>query len=319
MTKVDLITGLLGSGKTTFLFGYARYLISKGLRIAVLVNDLGAVNVDMLLLQELKGENCQLEMVSGGCDQHCHRRRFRTQLIALGMQHFDRVIIEPSGIFDMDEFFDVIRDEPLDRWFETGSILTVIEAGSEQHTDQMEYLFASEAACCGRLILSKSAGSAGEVEEAIDRLNSALESIGCTRRFASDDMLAKEWKTLTADDYEGLMSAGYKLSSYVKKYSPDELLSGVHYFMRLSVPEESIQPLIGSVFSDPECGRVYRIKGALPVENGWLKINATPGECELLPVSDGQAVLIVIGDHVSAEAVDRHIRPLNGSPDYVFI
>ena len=108
MTKIDLVTGILGSGKTTFILGYARYLLKKGLRIAILENDFGAVNVDMLMLQELKCDNCQLEMVAGGCDADCHRRRFKTQLIALGMQHFDRVIVEPSGIFDMDEFFDIL-------------------------------------------------------------------------------------------------------------------------------------------------------------------------------------------------------------------
>ena len=319
MTKVDLITGLLGSGKTTFLLHYARYLLDKGLRIAVLVNDLGAVNVDMLLLQELKSENCQLEMVSGGCDQHCHRRRFRTQLIALGMQHFDRIIIEPSGVFDMDEFFDVIRDEPLDRWFEIGSVLTVIESGSDELTDQMEYLFASEAACCGRLILSKYKGDPSEAEEAVSRLNTALESISCKRRFTTADMTAKDWKELTEEDMSSFMNSGYRLASYVKKYSPDDILSGVHYFMRLDIPEEDLRELTESIFSDPACGRVYRIKGAVPVGGNWLKINATPGEYETEPVTDGQAVLIVIGDQVSAEAVDKHIRSYNKSPDYVFI
>jgi len=319
MTKVDLITGLLGSGKTTFLLRYARYLFDKGMRIAVLVNDLGAVNVDMLLLQELKSERCQLEMVSGGCDQHCHRRRFRTQLIALGMQHFDRVIVEPSGVFDMDEFFDVIRDEPLDRWFETGSVITVIESGGDQLTDQMQYLFASEAACCGRLLLSKYSGSQEEVTDALDRLNSALESISCDRRFTSDDMTAKEWNDLTDDDMKVLMDSGYRLSSYIKKYSPDDILSGVHYFMRLSVPVETIRELLSAIMDDKECGKVYRIKGALPTDSGWLKVNATPAECELLPVNEGQAVLIVIGDHVCAEAVDKHISRYNISPDYVFI
>lgn len=66
MTKIDLITGILGSGKTTFLRRYAKYLLAQGQRIAILENDFGAVNVDMLMLQDLKCENCRLEMVSGG-------------------------------------------------------------------------------------------------------------------------------------------------------------------------------------------------------------------------------------------------------------
>ena len=85
MVKVDLITGFLGSGKTTFIKKYAAWLMSQGQNIGILENDFGAVNVDMMLLHDLEGENCELEMVSGGCDADCHRRRFKTKLIAMGM------------------------------------------------------------------------------------------------------------------------------------------------------------------------------------------------------------------------------------------
>ena len=117
MVKIDLITGFLGSGKTTFLKKYAKRLMEQGQNIGILENDFGAVNVDMMLLQELEGEQCELEMISGGCDPETHRRRFRTKLIAMGMCGYDRVLVEPSGIYDMDEFFDVLHEEPLDQWY----------------------------------------------------------------------------------------------------------------------------------------------------------------------------------------------------------
>ena len=128
MVKIDLITGFLGSGKTTFIKKYAKYLIDQGLNIGILENDFGAVNVDMMLLQDIAGEKCTLEMVAGGCDKDCHRRRFRTKLIAMGMCGYDRVLIEPSGIFDMDEFFDTLREEPLDQWYEIGNVIAVVDA-----------------------------------------------------------------------------------------------------------------------------------------------------------------------------------------------
>ena len=68
MVKVDLITGFLGSGKTTFIRKYAKYLMDEGNNIGILENDYGAVNVDMMLLQDLMGDNCELEMISGGGD-----------------------------------------------------------------------------------------------------------------------------------------------------------------------------------------------------------------------------------------------------------
>ena len=65
MIKIDLITGFLGSGKTTFIKKYAKYFMDKGSRIGILENDFGAVNVDRMLLQELQGDKCDIETVSG--------------------------------------------------------------------------------------------------------------------------------------------------------------------------------------------------------------------------------------------------------------
>ena len=37
-------------------------------------------------------QDCSLEMIAGGCDADCHRRRFKTKLIAMAMSGYDRVI-----------------------------------------------------------------------------------------------------------------------------------------------------------------------------------------------------------------------------------
>ena len=173
MVKIDLITGFLGSGKTTFIKKYAKYLIDQGLNIGILENDFGAVNVDMMLLQDIAGEKCTLEMVAGGCDKDCHRRRFRTKLIAMGMCGYDRVLIEPSGIFDMDEFFDALHESPLDRWYEIGNVFAIVDASLEKNlSKEASYLLASQIVSAGKIILSKvDTTSKGR----IDRNNSTNE------------------------------------------------------------------------------------------------------------------------------------------------
>ena len=45
MVQVDLITGFLGAGKTTFLRKYAAYLVAQGHNVCILENDFGAVTV----------------------------------------------------------------------------------------------------------------------------------------------------------------------------------------------------------------------------------------------------------------------------------
>ena len=158
MVKIDLITGFLGSGKTTFLKKYAKHLIDSGENICILENDFGAVNVDMMMLSDLLGDCCELEMVAGGCDYDCHKRRFKTKLIAMGVCGYDRVIVEPSGIYDMDEFFDTLREDPLDRWYEITNVFAIVDAGIDRAlSDTSRYLLSSQTAGAGRIFLSHTA------------------------------------------------------------------------------------------------------------------------------------------------------------------
>ena len=190
MRKVDLITGFLGSGKTTFLKRYADYLIRTGGNIGIIENDHGAVNVDMLLLQELLGTNCDLEMVTGGCDLETHMRRLKTKLISFGMRGAGRVLVEPSGIFDADEFFDVLREEPLDRWYEIGSVIAIVDAKLEDDlSEQSNYMLASQIANAGKVIISRSQESTrDDLRHTIRHLNEVMEMFGCKRRFFCSDL-----------------------------------------------------------------------------------------------------------------------------------
>ena len=326
MTRIDLITGILGSGKTTFLLRYGKWLLEKGERIAIIVNDFGAVNVDLLLLQQLACDHCEIVTICGCGDPNAHKRRYKTQLISLGMQHFDRVLIEPSGIFDMDEFFDTLYDPPLDRWFKIGSVLTIVDAGMERDLgDQMEFLLGSEAAYAGKLILSKLTclpeEERGEcTDRVLQHVNHALYRMSCDRRFMESDMLVKNWNELEDADFRMLDSVGYRMASYVKLFNAQTIRSAVHYFMHLQFPENRISETIQDVMRDTQCGQVYRIKGSLPWGNGgWCKINATREQTEIAPVSSGQPVLIVIGDHLALDRIDTHFRAVNLDPAYVSI
>ena len=185
MVQVDLITGFLGSGKTTFIKKYAKYLIDQGLHIAILENDFGAINVDMMVLEEELGDQCELEMVVGGGDLDCHRRRFKTKLISMGMRGFDRILVEPSGIYDVDEFFDVLHEEPLDKWYEIGNVIALVNSKLENNlSKQSDYLLGCQVADAGKIILSRSSeATEEEINNTITHLNNTMALIKCKRRF----------------------------------------------------------------------------------------------------------------------------------------
>ena len=56
MTKIDLVTGFLGAGKTTFIYHYVDYLLNQGKKVGIIENDFGPINVDMMLLREHFGD-----------------------------------------------------------------------------------------------------------------------------------------------------------------------------------------------------------------------------------------------------------------------
>ena len=115
MVQADLITGFLGAGKTTFLRRYAAYLTAQGHHVCILENDFGAVNVDAMLVQDLLGERCEIETISGGCDCDTHQRRMRTKLIAMAMRGFDRVVV----ILTRDKSYvkKPMNPKPIDLWY----------------------------------------------------------------------------------------------------------------------------------------------------------------------------------------------------------
>ena len=305
MVKIDLITGFLGSGKTTFIKKYARYLLDQGLNIGILENDFGAVNVDMMLLKDLEGDHCELEMVSGGCDADCHRRRFKTKLIAMGMCGYDRVIVEPSGIFDMDEFFDILREEPLDQWYEIGSVIAVVDAGLDcGQSEAADYLLASEAAGAGCIVLSKVKNVSAEQTEAVKaHLEQAMKKVGC-RRSLFGHIIASDWEQFTEEDYQRLMNCGYEPVSYRKTDAAAAFDS--LFFMNLELTAEELKERTARLFGESGGGHILRVKGFVRAEDGrWLELNATRREQTLAVSPDSQEVLIVIGEQLSKETIGR--------------
>lgn len=97
---VLLITGYLGSGKTTLL---NRILTNqKGIRFAVIVNDIGEVNIDASLIQKggvVSQQDDSLVALQNGCICCSLKMDLISQLHDLCAQKaFDYIVIEASGI-----------------------------------------------------------------------------------------------------------------------------------------------------------------------------------------------------------------------------
>ena len=97
---VLLLTGYLGSGKTTLL---NRILTNqKGIRFAVIVNDIGEVNIDASLIQQggvVSQQDDSLIALQNGCICCSLKMDLIQQLHDLAAQKaYDYIVIEASGI-----------------------------------------------------------------------------------------------------------------------------------------------------------------------------------------------------------------------------
>ncbi|MEE1113588.1 MAG: GTP-binding protein [Eubacterium sp.] len=310
MIKVDLITGFLGSGKTTFIRSYARHLLDDGTRIGIIVNDYGAVNVDMMLLSELLCDDCNVEMVIGGNTYEDHLRRFKTKLISLAMMGYQRVIVEPSGIFDADEFFDVLRDEPLDRWYEPGNVITLLDTGLDiPLSREADYLLVSQAANAGRIVMSRTQQYPSDRKDAvITYLRNCMREFHCSRDITGI-VIDREWTEFTDRDWTDLFTCGYASADHVRM--PVSRMSDFDslIYMKPPVTEDELRSSIAPLINDPKAGGIIRIKGFHPLPDGtWLTVNITHDHAEITPAAIGQDVLLVIGENLDRDYINAHFH-----------
>jgi len=107
-TPVYLLTGFLGSGKTTVL----NYLLNnspKGKKVAVIVNEFGKVSIDGPIIKE-EGYDVA-ELVSGCICCTLKSDLVRMLLTIQEKRNPDIIIIEPTGLADPEELANAIRSQ----------------------------------------------------------------------------------------------------------------------------------------------------------------------------------------------------------------
>ncbi len=94
--KIAQIAGFLGSGKTSLLITVAKDLVQRGHRIAIIVNDVGEINVDAKFIESY---GLKAKEISGGCIC-CQIAGSFANTLAILHDTFkpDIVIVEPSGV-----------------------------------------------------------------------------------------------------------------------------------------------------------------------------------------------------------------------------
>jgi G3E family GTPase len=134
---VLLLTGYLGSGKTTLLNRILQN--EKGVKFAVIVNDIGEVNIDADLIEKggvVGQQDDSLVALQNGCICCTLKMDLVKQLQdILAMHRFDYIVIEASGICEPGPIAQTIVSMPQlgpeyikDGYLQLDSIVTVVDA-----------------------------------------------------------------------------------------------------------------------------------------------------------------------------------------------
>lgn len=124
LIPITILTGFLGSGKTTVLNHILH--AEHGLKVAVLVNDFGAINIDTQLVVGIEGESISL---SNGCICCTIRDDLHTEVLKLVRRPEppQYIIIETSGVSDPVSVAMTFLMPEMRRTVQVDSIITVID------------------------------------------------------------------------------------------------------------------------------------------------------------------------------------------------
>lgn len=109
---VTLISGYLGAGKTTLMNHILEQ--QKGLRLAVIVNDMGSVNVDARLIRDKGAENRENQVLelTNGCICCTLREDFINEIRKIAREdNVDGIVVEASGVSSPMSIGDAFEDE----------------------------------------------------------------------------------------------------------------------------------------------------------------------------------------------------------------
>jgi G3E family GTPase len=301
-TPVVVVTGFLGSGKTTLV----NKLVSRFSESLVILNEFGEVPVDHLLVESSTEKAIPLP---NGC--LCCRLRgdLEETLIGAAMRRrrgeiagFDRVIVETSGLADPGPVAQTLyADQALARDFKLGPIVTVVDAADAESRKVSPQISHGQIAAADVVVLSKMdrASDAASAEAEVRELNPGVKCLRAEFGEVDPDALL-EAKTGT----DHVFSAAATHASAIRCFA-----------LRFDRPvrRELLQQFI-STLVDLRGADLLRVKGIVPIEKeGLVLVQGVRHVFDRFrQVDSGEPALVFITNGVEKSEIEALWKAMKG-------
>lgn len=290
MTTVDLVCGFLGAGKTTFLTHYMQYFKQRQIHFALIENEFGTAGVDTVLLQE---QTTTIKELSGGCICCSLKIGFHDTLLSLSNE-FPHILVEPSGVFDVDDFFDVLQSVALSNSCNIGTIILILDATTICNLSKLETrLLHSSLLAAGSVFLSKWDLLDTEIQkqEVLDMVSKLAPHALC---------FYKPLAEFTVSDFADISSTGYfKVAHDRDRGGHTNLFQSTCLTPKKKYTAEQLFE-ITSLLKQDSYGTVLRVKGFVPFsEHFSLSFNFTPTATEIVELPKQSSMLNIIGTNLN--------------------
>ncbi|WP_312047845.1 CobW family GTP-binding protein [Anaerotignum sp.] len=326
MTKIDIISGFLGSGKTTLI----KKLLDEALfqeKIVVIENEFGEMGIDGTIL---KKSGIEIKELYSGCIC-CSLAGDFEQTIQEVIHKFQptRIIIEPSGVGKLSEVLRACKVVGLQDTLQINMLITVVDVLKFEmyHTNFGEF-FVNQIAHAKTILLSRTEKASSEALEKVLReirkindkakvVTTPLENLNGEKIISIAE--GNEVKTLENLMEEARVARkGPCLRSYQQKHNHHEDCGCNHghhadevfEVWGMETPqifnEERIKNNLAMLEDESKVGVILRGKGFLQVEDAWIQFDYTPGEIKVEKAEpEYTGKICIIGCQLNRDELER--------------
>lgn len=312
MTKIGIIAGFLGAGKTTVLKKILTEALSEE-RVCVIENEFGEANYDAV---RLKNTATEIYSLSGGCVCCTLVQDLRTTIREL-KKRFDPsyIFIEASGVADLKQVIHAVERADTESTEHPFSI-TVVDA--QVCVELMEnlgdfYRNAVEEADC--VVLNRiEQCSKSEEEECMEKIKecrgSAPVIFGELSKMSAAQILqaaenGKNEKYILEDMFASITNSKRGISCFSGDYN-NGMFEKVLVKIDDKIDVEHLKKCLYQMQEDKKLGKIYRVKGTVKYGETYYQVDLTLSHVSVVPSTDiGESSLCIIGKDLNSSEIQK--------------